>query len=206
MQSTNPAQSGLLHPSVSNLQSTRESLQQSMTGKVMLVVAATVFVAACAHISVPLPFTPVPITLQNFAVLLVGMVLGPVAGFSAMVLYLAEGALGLPVFTPHSLGGVAHLLGPNAGYLFSYPLAAAVAGWVVRAMQRITSRFRSAIVASIVASLPIFAIGAAWLGHLLHLSLFATWTLAVAPFLLGEVIKITAAAGIFSALQRWQRS
>jgi biotin transport system substrate-specific component len=177
-----------------------------MTGKVMLVVAATVFVAACAHISVPLPFTPVPITLQNFAVLLVGMVLGPVAGFSAMVLYLAEGALGLPVFTPHSLGGVAHLLGPNAGYLFSYPLAAAVAGWVVRGMQHVTSRFRSAIVASIVASLPIFAIGAVWLGHLLHLSLSATWTLAVAPFLLGEVIKITAAAGIFSALQRWQRS
>jgi biotin transport system substrate-specific component len=198
MQSTIPAQSAPTHQAV--------SLHETLTGKTMIVIAASVFVAACAHLSIPLPFTPVPITLQNFAVILVGMVLGPVAGFSAMVLYLAEGAMGLPVFTPHSVGGVAHLLGPNAGYLFSYPLAAAVAGWVVRAMQRVMSPFRSALVASTFASLPIFILGAGWLGHLLHLSGTVTWKLAVAPFLLGEVIKITAAAGIFSTLQRWRRS
>jgi biotin transport system substrate-specific component len=198
MQSTIPTQSAPMHQAV--------SLHETLTGKTMIVIAASVFVAACAHLSILLPFTPVPITLQNFAVILVGMVLGPVAGFSAMVLYLAEGAMGLPVFTPHSVGGVAHLLGPNAGYLFSYPLAAAVAGWVVRVMQRVTSPFRSALVASTFASLPIFILGAGWLGHLLHLSGSVTWKLAVAPFLLGEVIKITAAAGIFSTLQRWQRS
>jgi len=198
MQSTVPPQSALTHSAA--------PVHETLTGKTIIVIAATIFVATCAHLSIPLPFTPVPITLQNFAVILVGMVLGPAAGFSAMVLYLAEGAMGLPVFTPHSVGGVAHLLGPNAGYLFSYPLAAAVVGWVVRAMQRVTSRFRSALFASIVASIPIFVMGAAWLAHLLHLSGSATWTLAVAPFLLGEVIKITAAAGIFSALQRWQRS
>jgi biotin transport system substrate-specific component len=197
MQSTVP-QPALTHPPV--------AIHETLTGKTIIVIGASVFVAACAHLSIPLPFTPVPITLQNFAVILVGMLLGPVVGFSAMVLYLAEGAMGLPVFTPHSIGGVAHLLGPNAGYLFSYPLAAAVAGWVVRTMQRVTSRFRSALVASTVASLPIFILGAGWLGHLLHLSGSATWTLAVAPFLLGEVIKITAAAGIFSSLQRWKRS
>jgi biotin transport system substrate-specific component len=198
MQSAIPSQSILTHP----LGSTHETL----TGKTMIVIAASAFVAICAHLSIPLPFTPVPITLQNFAVILVGLTLGPVAGFYAMVLYLAEGALGLPVFTPHSVGGIAHLLGPNAGYLFSYPLAAAVAGWVVRGMQRVTSRFRSALVASIIASLPIFVLGAGWLGHLLHLSDSAVWALAIAPFLLGEVIKITAAAAIFSASQRWQRS
>jgi biotin transport system substrate-specific component len=198
MQSTVPSQSALTHSAA--------PIRETLTGQTMILIAASIFVAACAHLSIPLPFTPVPITLQNFAVILVGMVLGPVAGFSAMVLYLAEGAMGLPVFTPHSIGGMAHLLGPNAGYLFSYPLAAAVAGRVVRAMQRVTSRFRSALLASIVASIPIFVMGAAWLGHLLHLGGSATWTLAVAPFLLGEVIKITAAAGIFSALQRWQRS
>ncbi len=178
----------------------------SIPRKTALVVGASLFVAACAHLSVPLPFTPVPITLQNFAVIVVGMMLGPVAGFSAMVLYLAEGAIGMPVFTPHSVGGVAHLLGPNAGYLFSYPLAAAVAGWVVSALQRVTSRFRSALVASIAASIPIFAMGAGWLGHLLHLSGTTTWTLAVAPFLVGEIVKVTAAAGLFSTLQRWRRS
>jgi biotin transport system substrate-specific component len=182
------------------------SLQESLSGKVILVLAASAFVAICAHISVPLPFTPVPLTLQNFAVILVGMLLGPVGGFSAMVLYLAEGAMGLPVFTPHSVGGIAHLLGPNAGYLFSYPLAAATAGWVVRAMQHATSRFRSGLVAATVASAPIFIFGAGWLAHLLHLSASATWTMAVAPFLPGEVIKVMAAAGIFSSLQRWRQS
>jgi biotin transport system substrate-specific component len=182
------------------------SLRESLSGKVILVVAASAFVAICAHISVPLPFTPVPLTLQNFAVILVGMLLGPVAGFSAMVLYLAEGAMGLPVFTPHSVGGVAHLLGPNAGYLFSYPLAAATAGWVVVAMKRVASRFRVGVVAAMVASLPIFIIGASWLAHLLHLGASATWTMAVAPFLPGEVVKIIAAAGIFSSLQRWRQS
>jgi biotin transport system substrate-specific component len=198
MQSTVPSQSVLTRPA--------GSVHETLTGKSMIVIGASVFVAACAHLSIALPFTPVPITLQNFAVILIGMLLGPVAGFSAMVLYLAEGAIGLPVFTPHTAGGVTHLLGPNAGYLFSYPLAAAVAGSVVRAMQRVTSRFRSALVASTVASLPIFILGAGWLSHLLHLSAPETWALAVAPFLIGEVIKITAAAGIFSALQRWQRS
>src|SRR3981189_3408838 len=154
MQSAIPSQLGVTHRS--------GSLQESLAGKTLLVIGATAFVAACAHISLPLPFTPVPLTLQNFAVLLVGMALGPVAGFSAMVLYLVEGALGLPVFTPYAAGGVAHLLGPTGGYLFSYPIAAATAGWVVRNMQRVTSRFRAALVASIAATLPILLLGASW--------------------------------------------
>jgi len=198
MQSATSSQLGLAHRS--------GSLQESLSGKVILTVAASAFVALCAHISLPLPFTPVPLTLQNFAVILVGMLLGPVAGFSAMVLYLAEGAIGLPVFTTHSVGGVAHLLGPNAGYLFSYPVAAATAGWVVRAMQRITTRFRAGVVAATVASAPIFVLGAVWLAHLLHIGAAATWTMAIAPFLPGEVVKITAAAGLFSSLQRWRQS
>jgi biotin transport system substrate-specific component len=183
-----------------------ELLQDSLPGRVVLVVAATALVAACAHVSLPLPFTPVPLTLQNFAVILVGMALGPVAGFSAMVLYLAEGAMGMPVFSPHGSGGVAQLLGPTAGYLFSYPLAAAVAGWVVRAMRPVASRFTRAVIAGVLANVVIFTLAAGWLAHLLHLSASVAWTLAVAPFLLGEAIKITAAAGIFSTLQRWQRS
>jgi biotin transport system substrate-specific component len=174
MPSALQTQPRLLYPSA--------SAWEPRTGKILLAIVATGFVAACAHISVPLPFTPVPITLQDFAVLLVGMTLGPAAGFSAMVLYLAEGALGLPVFTPYSAGGIAHLLGPNGRYLFSYPLAAAVAGVGVRIMGRITSRFRSALVAAAIASLPIFAIGAGWLAYFLYLNLSAAWTLAVAPF------------------------
>jgi biotin transport system substrate-specific component len=198
MQSAIPSQLRLTHST--------GSLQESLAGKTLLVIGATAFVAACAHISLPLPFTPVPLTLQNFAVVMVGLVLGPVAGFSAMVLYLVEGALGLPVFTPYAAGGVAHLLGPNGGYLFSYPLAAATAGWVVRAMQRITSHFRSAIVAASVATLPIFVLGAGWFAYYAHHNASATWAMAIAPFIPGEIVKITAAAAIFSALQRWRQS
>jgi biotin transport system substrate-specific component len=199
MQSAIPSQLGLTHRS--------GSLQQSLAGKTLLVIGASAFVAACAHISLPLPFTPVPLTLQNFAVLIVGMALGPVAGFSAMVLYLAEGALGLPVFTPSGgPAGMAHLLGPNGGFLFSYPLAAAIAGWMVRTLQPLTSRFRSALVAATAATLLIFLLGAGWLSHYAHLSASATLSLAVTPFVPGEIVKITAAAGIFSMLQRWRKS
>src|SRR5260370_25739545 len=158
MQPAIPSQPGLAHRS--------GSLQESHTGKTLLVIGATAFVAACAHISLPLPFTPVPLTLQNFAVILVGMALGPAAGFSAMVLYLAEGALGLPVFTPSGgPAGIAHLLGPNGGFLFSYPLAAATAGWMVRACQPIPTPFRRALAAATAAHLPIFLLGAGWLAY-----------------------------------------
>jgi biotin transport system substrate-specific component len=199
MQSAIPSQLGLAHRS--------GSLQESLAGKTLLVIGATAFVAACAHISLPLPFTPVPLTLQNFAVILVGMALGPIAGFSAMVLYLAEGALGLPVFTPSGgPAGMAHLLGPNGGFLFSYPLAAATSGWLVRAMQPITTRFRSAVAAATVATLPIFLLGAGWFAYYPHHNVSATWSLAIAPFIPGEIVKITAAAGTFSSLQRWRQS
>lgn len=181
-------------------------LHETLPGRIVLSVAATLFIAACAHVSIPLFFTPVPITLQTFAVILIGMALGPVAGFSTMVLYLAEGAIGLPVFSPAGPGGMAHLLGPNAGFLFAYPLAAAAAGWIVRSMPRFVSRFSSAILAGIGSSVITFALGAGWLAHLLHLGSTAVWSLAVAPFLAGEAIKITAAAGIFSSMQRWRRS
>ncbi len=198
MQSATSSHSGLAHRLAPR--------QQTRAGKVVLAVSATAFVAVCAHISIPLPFTPVPLTLQNFAVILVGMLLGPVAGFSAMVLYLAEGAAGLPVFAPHGPTGIAHLVGPSAGYLFAYPVAAAVAGSVVIALRPITSTFRSAVIASSAASLPIFLLGATWLAHLLHLGTSATWALAVSPFLPGELIKITACAAIFSALGLWHES
>jgi biotin transport system substrate-specific component len=199
MQSALSSQLGLTHRS--------GSLQESLAGKTLLVIGATAFVAACAHVSFPLPFTPVPLTLQNFAVILVGMALGPVAGFSAMVLYLAEGSIGLPVFTPSGGPvGIAHLLGPSGGFLFSYPLAAATAGWTARALQPITSRFRSALAAATAATLPIFLLGAGWFAYYAHHNVSATWSLAIAPFIPGEIVKITAAAGIFSSIQRWRQS
>src|SRR5208282_1929545 len=86
--------------------------------QVALVVGASLFVALCAHVTIPLmPLTPVPLTVQNLAVLLVGLLLGSRRGFAAMALYLIEGASGLPVFSPTGPGGIAHLLGPTGGFL-----------------------------------------------------------------------------------------
>ena len=104
--------------------------------QVILVVGASLFVALCAHITIPLPFTPVPLTLQNFAVLLVGLMLGSRRGFAALALYLAEGAVGLPVFNPIGPGGIVHLFGPTGGFLLAYPLVAWVSGYVMEHGER----------------------------------------------------------------------
>src|SRR5258706_9557063 len=86
-----------------------------------IVIAASLFVALSARVTVPLPFTPVPLTLQNFGVLAVGLLLGSRRGFAALALYLVEGAFGLPVFSPAILGsGITHLLGPTGGFLMAY--------------------------------------------------------------------------------------
>jgi biotin transport system substrate-specific component len=193
-------------PTTLSLSRPEKAFHQTMPGKIAITVAASAVVAACAHVSLPLPFTPVPLTLGNFAVILVGMVLGPVAGFSAMVLYLAEGAMGLPVFNPGGPAGIAHLLGPTAGYLFAYPVAAAIAGLARRSAQRSGAHFAAAIGAGSAATFVILLSGASWLQHMLHLSAATTWHVAVEPFVLGEAAKIVAAAGIFSASRRWIRS
>ena len=78
-------------------------------------IAGSLLVAICAHVSVPLLFTPVPLTLQTFAVLLLGLTLGPATAFAALALYLVQGAAGLPVFSPHGPGGILQLMGPTGG-------------------------------------------------------------------------------------------
>ena len=183
-----------------------KALTRTLAGRSFLAISATALVALCAHVSVPLYFTPVPVTLQTMAVILVGLTLGPALGSAALVLYLAEGAMGLPVFSPNGPGGIAQLLGPTAGYLFSYPLAAAAAGGVVRAVRLGRSQLPAAILAGLAASFFIFAMGAGWLAHLLHLNANAAWHLGVQPFLPGEILKIAAAAGACTALRKSHRT
>src|ERR1700675_3513880 len=115
------------------LSSSREGVfSLDATLQVALIIGASLFVALCARITIPLPFTAVPLTVQNFGVLLVGMLLGSRRGFAALALYLAEGAMGLPVFNPTGAGGLAQLFhGATAGFLLSYPLVAGVGGSVM---------------------------------------------------------------------------
>ncbi|HLW84374.1 MAG TPA: biotin transporter BioY [Candidatus Sulfotelmatobacter sp.] len=169
--------------------------------QVALVVGASFFVALCARITIPLPFTPVPLTVQNFGVLLVGLLLGSRRGFAAMILYLAEGAMGMPVFSPSSLGlfGLAQIMGPTGGYLLAYPFVAGLAGLI---FERGTKTFARAAVAGLLAEMVLFAGGLTWLYVATH-SLAKAAYLGLYWFLAAEVLKVMSAAGI---AVRWERA
>jgi biotin transport system substrate-specific component len=170
--------------------------------QVALVVGASLFVALCARVTLPLPFTPVPLTLQNFGVLLVGLTLGSRRGFAALALYLVEGAVGMPVFNPAGLGGVAQLLGPTGGYLLAYPFVAALAGWI---MERGRKTFARAAVAGLLAEIVLFTSGISWLAVLTH-SFAQAMRFGLYWFVFAEVIKIMSAAGIAAGWYRTHKA
>jgi biotin transport system substrate-specific component len=164
----------------------------------VIVLSASLFVALCARVTVPLPFTPVPLTLQNFGVLLVGLTLGSRRGFAALALYLVEGASGMPVFNPAGPGGIAQLLGATGGFLLAYPFVAAVAGWV---MERGKASFARAAAAGVLAEVGLFAGGLAWLAVLTH-SFAQAARFGLYWFVFAEVIKVMLAAGVSTGWQR----
>jgi biotin transport system substrate-specific component len=158
--------------------------------------------AICAHVSVPLWFTPVPITLQTFGVLLLALTLGGWRASAALVLYLAEGMMGLPVFSPHGLGGIAQILGPTGGYLMAYPFAALAAGFLAQKL-RTRGRAVALVFAALTAEVVIFCVGVLWLMLVLRTSLTMAYQGGVLPFLPGEALKIAAAVGIAFKLKRF---
>jgi biotin transport system substrate-specific component len=166
--------------------------------QVALVVGASLFVALCARITIPLPFTPVPLTVQNFGVLLVGLLLGSRRGFAALALYLAEGAMGMPVFNPTGPGGIAQLLGPTGGFLLAYPLVAWIAGFI---MEHGRKSFARGALAGLLGEIALFAGGLSWLAVLTH-SVARAFRWGLYWFLFAEVIKVMMAAGIAA---RWRR-
>jgi biotin transport system substrate-specific component len=157
------------------------------------VLLGSLLVAVCAHVSIPLLFTPVPVTLQTFAVLLLGLLLSPASAFAALVLYLLEGAAGLPVFSPHGPGGLLQILGPTGGYLLSYPFAAALTSLIARRIGR--ASFSSYTFSAAVGSLLILALGASWFAVVAHQSVGTALTMTVWLFLPGDALKLCASAG-----------
>jgi biotin transport system substrate-specific component len=159
------------------------------TRDLLLVTAGALFIAALSQVKIPLPFTPVPLTGQTFAVLLVGAALGSKRGFGSMALYLACGAFGLPFFAGGA-SGLAYMTGPTLGYLVGFAAAAALTGFL--AERGLDRRVPTALVAFIAGQAVIYLFGVAWLSVLLG---FQKAILAgFVPFLLGDALKIGAAA------------
>jgi biotin transport system substrate-specific component len=172
------ARIGSAEPAVS---SAAHAAIHPLARKALYAIAGSALVALSAHVSVPLGFTPVPLTLQPFAVLLLGLLLDPVTAFATLSLYLAEGAAGMPVFSPH---------GPGGGYLMAAPVAAAVASLLSRLKKGFFVMLASAAIGDAI----LLITGAAWLGLLTHASLHVQFAQSIAPFLPTDAIKVVAAA------------
>jgi biotin transport system substrate-specific component len=159
---------------------------------VLLILGASLATGLAAQVAFPLPWTPVPVTGQSFAVLLTGMVLGSRRGFLALVLYLAEGCAGLPVFAGGA-AGIPVLLGPTGGYLLAFPLAAGVTGLLA---EHGWDRHRlSALAAMLLGSGVIFAGGLAWLARFVPPAQLLNTGLL--PFVPGDIVKASLAALAF---------
>jgi len=183
----------------STLDTPQDRVFSSEAGRqVALVVGASLFVALCARITIPIPGTPVPLTVQNFGVLLVGLLLGSKRGFAALALYLVEGAAGMPVFNPMGPGGIAQLFGATGGFLLAYPLVAWVAGYVMEHGRR---TFTRAAIGGLLGEVVLFTGGLTWLAALTH-SVAQAIRWGLYWFVFAEVIKVMMAAGIAS---QWQR-
>ena len=169
------------------------------TGAVVFVAALT---GAAAQISVPLPFTPVPFTLQPMIVLIGGAVLGARLGMTSQVLYLAAGIAGLPVFaaSPILPQGVARLLGPTGGYLLAYPLAAFISGRL--AERGLDRRYVTSVLAMIAGLSVIFAGGVAWIGYVVppRPGMLAAIGAGFLPFIAADLLKVLLAAGVMPGL------
>lgn len=168
----------------------QRALPRSGVVSVVLVVAAAALTALAAQWRIHLPFTPVPITGQTFAVLLAGAALGWRLGASSQLLYLAVGALGAPVFSDAS-GGLEVLTGATGGYLVGFVLAAGLVGWMAEHRQDRT--FSTMFTAFIVGSAVVYLFGVTGLMFTTGLSLAGAVEAGVVPFLLGDLIKASAA-------------
>jgi len=161
------------------------------TRSISLVFAFSLLVALSAQIGIP--DGPVPITGQTFAVLLTGALLGSRMGAAAIIVYLAEGAIGLPFFS-FGRGGIAHLLGPTGGYLFAFPAAAFITG--AFAEHGWDKRFLTAAAAMAIGSVIIMLSGWTWFSLLTNTPMLLTFQPNVLKFIPGDIIKILLAAAL----------
>jgi biotin transport system substrate-specific component len=172
--------------------------KESAWAKVLAALVFAVATAVSARISVPLPFSPVPLTLQVLVVVSSGYILGAWGGLLAQGLYLQAILLGAPLAAT-GLGGPAAFLSPTGGYLIAFPAAAFVAGWVSRRGRRFQALWRMA--GGLAALVVIYAGGVAWLSGFVG-GLGRAWTLGVAPFVGVDILKVVIASALLSLRNR----
>lgn len=169
---------------------------------VMLAIAGSLLLWVSAKIAVP--FWPVPMTMQPFAVMGLGAALGWRLGMATVALYLLEGALGLPVFTgtPEKGLGLAYMAGPTGGYLIGFVFAAGVTGWL--AERGFDRNVVTMVLAMTAGTIVLYGFGLAWLSYLIGVEKALVFGLY--PFVLGDAVKIVLAALIFPAAWKWLSS
>jgi len=172
-------------------------MNQSGIKKTTFTAMFTVLIIIGAYIAIPLPGTPVPIVLQNMFIALAGLIMGPVMGLISVAAYLFLGALGMPVFAGGK-GGFVHFAGPTGGFLVSYLPAVFIYGFVSHLRKRSIFFDLLALILGIVC---VFTIGSLWLKIKLGMEWSKVMTIAVLPFLPGEVIKVAAS----SIISLWLR-
>ncbi|AFV75973.1 biotin transporter BioY [Thermus oshimai] len=171
-----------------------------------LVLAGSLFVALLAQVSVPLPFTPVPITGQTLGILLVGAALGSRLGFLALLAYLLEGAMGLPVFAGGT-GGLAKILGPTGGFLLAFPLAAGLVGLLVERLG-LDRSFPGTLLAMLLGNALLYLVGLPWLWAWLMgagkaVGLSGLLAMGLFPFIPGDLVKAILAAALLPSAWRY---
>jgi biotin transport system substrate-specific component len=194
------------YPGGTLLQTVSARADLSAAFRAVAVLFVTVLTIVAAHVSIPLPFTPVPFTLQPMIVLLGGAALGSRLGMTSQALYIALGLAGLPVFaaSPILPQGFARLLGPTGGYLMSYPLAAFAAGYL--AERGFDRRYLPSVAAMGAGLAIIFACGVAWLAFgAPHAGLSTAIRTGLIPFIPADIVKIFAAAMVLPMAWRFLR-
>jgi biotin transport system substrate-specific component len=176
-------------------------LERLIRGRVMVnlltIVAGSLLIALAAQVAIPIPGSPVPLTLQPVAVLLVGVTLGSARGAAAALLYLLEGFAGMPVFA-QGHGGPLWLTGPTAGYLYSYPLAAWLAGFISE--RNWASGTLRAIAGMLAALTVIYAGGWSWLA--LQAGPHRAFLIGILPFFVADIVKVALGASLLPQAQK----
>jgi biotin transport system substrate-specific component len=176
---------------------TREVIENKTVNRILGVTVFIILTMLGAFVRIPLPFTPVPITLQTFFVLLSGLLLGRNLGGVAQMSYVLLGVAGAPLFTSTG-SGIAHILGPTGGYLAGFVAASFYIGWGIR---RVREGFWPVAVVLLIGDCILLCSGVLWLKVITGFSLSRLFYIGFIPFIPGDILKIAAAATIYGRLK-----